>query len=131
MFTKLNFIKFLTAKDIYIEVNGLKMAAAQSYKLKITKEVFNINSFDMKYPLKTLNGNICFNIELSKVVLLEPATVNHIDFFNLHDFNLVIVKPYSSTIFSDCNWTSITENTLLDSPVIQSICLTSPKRIKL
>ncbi len=131
MFTKLKFTSFLTAKDIYIEINGLKVASAKNYRLQITKEAFNINCFDMKYPLTTITGNTYFNIELTKLVILDPLNTDLLDFFNLHNFNLVIVKPYSYTIFTNCNWTSITENTPINSPIIQSICLTSPKRIKL
>lgn len=122
-------ISLLHPKDIYIEINGIRAAAIKSYKLNISKEIYKINNFSQMSSMKILPCQTLYNIKLIKVCLLDIESVDPIDFFSLCDFNLAIVKPKSYTIFSDCNWTSISEDISIDTPIIQSISLTATKRI--
>ena len=41
---------FPTAKDIYIEVDGRRLAAAQSYRVKTTRDARFVESFGSAQP---------------------------------------------------------------------------------
>ena len=47
---------FPTAKDIYIEVDGRRLAAAQSYRVKTTREARFVESFGSAQPAGTVAG---------------------------------------------------------------------------
>lgn len=109
-------ISLLFPKDIYIEINGIKLASIKSYHVYIDKNANN-NFFNKEY----------INIKLSKVCLLEED--NFCDFLKLSDFNLVIFKPKSQLIFSGCNWKSICETAEIEKPVIKSLSIIAQKKI--
>lgn len=50
------FVSIPTSADIYIEVNGRKIAAAQSYKVKSSKESKYIEAFGSQEPVGTVGG---------------------------------------------------------------------------
>ena len=119
----------LSPKDIYIEINGIKLASIKNYNISISKDIYNIKSFNNKIPVKTLELNSSINIKLLKVCLLTQE--NPIDFFNLSDFNLVIFKPKYQIIFFGCNWSDITESAEINSTIINSLSLKAQKQIKI
>ena len=45
---------FPTAKDIYIEVEGRRLAAAQSYRVKTTRDARFVESFGSAQPAGTI-----------------------------------------------------------------------------
>lgn len=50
------FVSIPTSADIYIEVNGRKIAAAQSYKVKSSRESKYIEAFGSQEPVGTVGG---------------------------------------------------------------------------
>ena len=50
------FISFPTSKDIYIEVDGRRLATAQSYKAKSTRESRYVEAFGSAEPVGTVGG---------------------------------------------------------------------------
>ena len=81
---------FPTAKDIYIEVDGRRLAAAQSYRVKTTREARFVESFGSAQPAGTVAGQPRHTIELTRLQVVGETGV---DFHALSDFTIVIVKP--------------------------------------
>lgn len=121
-------LSLISPKDIYIEINGLRVAGVKNYRVNIARDVYKIYSFKELQPVKIIPLSTSFNIELLKISLLEHITKS--DFLNLSNFNLIIAKPKVHLIFSDCNWTSFSETIDSDNSVIKSLSLVSTKRIK-
>ena len=47
-----------TSADIYLEVNGRKVAAAQSYRVKSSRESRYIEAFGSTEPVGTVGGRV-------------------------------------------------------------------------
>lgn len=114
-----------TSKDIYLEADGKKIAAVQSYQAKAAKETQEIQVFGSADPVGSLTGKTSYTITLKKVLLQEQD----IDFYGLTGFSLVIVKPDYRIIYTNCEWKEIEEETLLGRPCIEKVVITSTKRI--
>ena len=123
-------ITFPTSKDIYLEVNGKKLAVVESYKAKSTGESQYIEAFGQSEPIGTVTGKIHHTIELSRVYACEENQNNKINFFDLHNFNLVIVKPDRKIIYSGCEWSGINESASVNSSVLENVTLIAAKRME-
>lgn len=86
-----------TSADISIEVNGQKVAAAQSYRVQSARESRYIEAFGSREPVGTVGGRVQHKIELTRVCLCQTEGI---DFYNLRGFNLVIVQPDCKIIYS-------------------------------
>lgn len=123
-------ITFPTSKDIYIEVNGKKLAVVESYKAKSTCESQYIEAFGQTEPVGTVSGRVRHVVELSRVYACEENSSGKVNFYELSNFNLVIVKPDRKIIYSGCEWSGITETASLNNTVIESITLIASKRME-
>lgn len=124
-------IVFPTSQDIYIEVNGKKLAVVESYKAKSTQESRFIEAFGESEPVGTVLGRIKHNIELSRVYSFNDFEGNNINFYDLHNFNLVIVKPDRKIIYSGCEWSDIGESASLNNAVLENIQIIAAKRMEI
>ena len=88
----MSLISIPTSENIYIEVNGQKVAAAQSYRVKSSRESRYIEAFGSKEPVGTVGGRVKHWIELSRVCLFGEQNV---DFYELSGFHLVVVDRKS------------------------------------
>ncbi len=123
-------ITFPTSKDIYLEVNGKKLAVVESYKAKSTCDSQYVEAFGQSEPVGTVAGKIHHTIELSRVYACEENSINKINFYDLHNFNLVIVKPDRKIIYSGCEWSGINESASINSTVIENVTLIAAKRME-
>ncbi len=123
-------ITFPTSRDIYIEVEGKKLAVVESYKAKSSCVSQRIEAFGQNEPIGTVSGRVVYTIELSRVYTCEENINNQINFYELNDFNLVIVKPNKKVIYSGCHWTTINESASLDNNVLENITLVATKRME-
>lgn len=114
-----------TSKDIYLEADGKRIAAVQSYQVKAVKETEEIQVFGSAEPIAALPGKTGYTITLKKVVLQEET----LDFYSQSGFSLVIVKPDRRILYTGCEWKEIQEETLLGRPCMESVVLTAVKRI--
>lgn len=124
-------IIFPTSQDIYIEVNGKKLAVVESYKAKSTQESKFIEAFGEREPVGTILGRARHYIELSRVYAFSDSSGDNVNFYDLHSFNLVIVKPDRKIIYSDCQWSNINESAGLNSTVIENVEIISGKRMEI
>ncbi len=124
-------ITFPTSGDITIEVNGRRLAVAQSYRARSTRDSRPVEAFGQKEPVGTVAGRCVHRLELQRVQLLEEAASDGIDFFALSGFNVVIAKPGRRVIYSGCEWSNIDESASLGSVVLESVSILAAGRMEL
>lgn len=121
---------FPTSSDIYIEVDGKKVAVVQSYSAKATKTSTAVEAFGEKEPVATVAGPIKHELELSRLYATDEAVRDKIDFYELDHFSLVICKPDRRIIYADCRWSSINEDAALGKMVMEKVKLVASRRIE-
>ena len=93
--------QFPTSADIYLELNGKKMAVVQSYSARTTKTSSVVEAFGEKEPVATIAGPRQHTLTLTRLYATEEATKAGMNFHDLEDFNLVICKPDKRIIYSE------------------------------
>ena len=121
---------FPTSSDIYLEVNGRKVAVVQSYSAKATKSSTSVEAFGEKEPVATAAGQVKHVLELSRLYATDEAIREHIDFYSMEDFSLVICKPDRRIIYSNCQWSAISEEAGLGDMVLEKVSVVASKRIE-
>ena len=122
---------FPTSSDIYLEVDGTRVAVVQSYTAKATKTSSAIEAFGEAQPVATVPGQERHVVELTRLYATDEAIRDGIDFYNLSGFSLVICKPDRKIIYSDCQWRAIQENATLGSMVLEKVTLVASRRIEM
>ena len=92
---------FPTSSDIYLEVDGTRVAVVQSRHV----------------------------VELTRLYATDEAIRDGIDFYSLSGFSLVVCKPDRKIIYSNCQWSSIQESAALGSMVLEKVTLVASRRI--
>lgn len=121
---------FPTSSDIYLEVDGVKVAVVQSYKAEATKTSTQVEAFGEKEPVATVAGPVKHKLELSRLYATDEAIRDGIDFYSLEDFSLVICKPDRRIIYSHCQWSGISEEAGLGAMVLEKVTVVASKRIE-
>ena len=121
---------FPTSADIYLEVDGKRVAVVQSYSAKVTKTSRAVEAFGESEPVATLDGQRKYTLELTRLYATDEAISDGIDFYGMKDFSLVICKPDRKVIYSGCEWSSIREDGELDAMVAEKITVTASHRIE-
>ena len=121
---------FPTSSDIYLEVDGTRVAVVQSYTAKATKSSTAVEAFGEQEPVATIPGQRSHVIELTRLYATDEAIRDGIDFYSLSGFSLVICKPDRKIIYSDCQWSAIQENATLGSMVLEKVTLVASRRIE-
>ena len=93
---------FPTSADIYLEVDGKRVAVVQSYSAKATKTSRAVEAFGESEPVATLDGQRKYTLELTRLYATDEAISDGIDFYGMKDFSLVICKPDRKVIYSGC-----------------------------
>lgn len=121
---------FPTSSDIYIEVDGTRVAVVQSYTAKSTKTSRTVEAFGEDQPVATIPGQRNHVVELTRLYATDEAIRDGIDFYGLSGFSLVICKPDRKIIYSDCQWSSISEAGTLGAMVVEKVTIVASKRIE-
>jgi hypothetical protein len=121
---------FPTSADIYLELDGKKVAVVQSYTAKAAKTSRAVEAFGESEPVATLDGQRKYTLELTRLYATDEAVSDGINFYELKDFSLVICKPDRKVIYSGCEWSSIDESGQLDAMVAEKITLAASRRIE-
>ena len=122
---------FPTSSDIYLEVNGKKVAVVQSYSAEATKTSTSVEAFGEKEPVATMAGPVKHKLELSRLYATDEAIRDGIDFYGLENFSLIICKPDRRIIYSGCQWSKISEEAGLGDMVLEKVSVVASKRIEL
>ena len=121
---------FPTSADIYLELNGKKVAVVQSYTAKASKTSRSVEAFGEKEPVATIAGQSRYTLELTRLYATDDAVSDGINFYDLSDLSLVICKPDRKIIYSGCQWSGISEQGELDAMVAEKITVTAARRIE-
>ena len=121
---------FPTSSDIYLEVDGVRVAVVQSYVAKTTKSSTAVEAFGEAEPVATVPGQAAHVIELTRLYATDEAIRDNIDFYSLTGFSLVICKPDKKIIYSDCQWSAIQESANIGSMVLEKVTLVASRRIE-
>ena len=124
-------IEFTTSADIYLEVDGKRLAVAQSYRARAHKENRSVEAFGSALPVGVASGRLTYQIELARVQLLDQALGDGVDFHSLSGFTVVIAKPGQRVIYSGCEWAGIDESAGLGGTVLESVTLLATGRMVL
>ena len=99
-----------TSADIYLEVNGSRVAVVQSYKVTATRSSKAIYAFGQEAPVATIRGQGKYTLELTRIYATDEAIRDGIDFMELDNFSLVVCKPDRNVIYSGCQWSQMQES---------------------
>ncbi len=81
---------FPTSSDIYLELDGKKVAVVQCYSCKATRTSTAVEAFGEDEPVATRQGPQNHVIELTRLYVTENAIADGLDFYGMRDFSLVI-----------------------------------------
>jgi len=126
----MDIVGFPTSADIYLELDGKKVAVVQSYTAKASKTSRAVEAFGESEPVATLDGQRKYTLELTRLYATDDAVSDGINFYDLNDFSLVICKPDRKIIYSGCQWSDISEAGQLDAMVAEKITVVASKRIE-
>ena len=121
---------FPTSSDIYLEIDGKKVAVVQSYTAKSTRSSQTVEAFGEDEPVATIPGPRSYVLELTRLYATDEAIRDGIDFYSLSDFSLVICKPDRKVIYSDCQWSSIFEAASAEDLLFETVTLVAGKRME-
>ena len=121
---------FPTSSDIYLEIDGKKVAVVQSYSAKSTRSSQNVEAFGEDEPVATIPGPRSYVLELTRLYATDEAIRDGIDFYSLSDFSLVICKPDRKVIYSNCQWSGIQETGTLGDMVLEKVTIVAGKRLE-
>ena len=121
---------FPTSSDIYLELEGKKVAVVQSYTAKASKSSKSVEAFGESEPVATIAGQRKYTLELTRLYATDEAVSDGINFYDLQDFSLVICKPDRKIIYSGCEWSAIAEEGQLNAMVAEKITVVASKRIE-
>ena len=121
---------FPTSSDIYLEADGVRVAVVQSYAAKTTRGSTAVEAFGEAEPVATVAGQASHVIELTRLYATDEAIRDGIDFYSLDGFSLVICKPDRKIIYSDCQWSSISETGTLGNMVLEKVGIVAAKRLE-
>ncbi len=121
---------FPTSADIYLELDGKKVAVVQSYTAKATKSSQSVEAFGESEPVATIEGQKKYTLELTRLYATDDAVADGINFHELRDFSLVICKPDRKVIYSGCEWSTIHEEGQLNAMVAEKITVVASRRIE-
>ena len=121
---------FPTSADIYLELEGKKVAVVQSYTARASKSSRNVEAFGEREPVATIAGQREDLLEQTRLYATDEAVSDGINFYDLSDFSLVICKPDRKIIYSGCEWSDIHEEGQLNAMVAEKITVVASKRIE-
>ncbi|MEG1682189.1 MAG: hypothetical protein RRY95_01370 [Oscillospiraceae bacterium] len=121
---------FPTSSDIYLELDGKKVAVVQSYSATASKTSQSVEAFGEREPVATIPGQCQYTVVLTRLYATDDAVRDGIDFYKLHNFSLVICKPDRKIIYSGCQWSKILEQGELNAMVAEKITLIAAERME-
>lgn len=121
---------FPTSSDIYLEMDGKKIAVVQSYSAKATKSSQSVEAFGESEPVATIEGQKRYTLELTRLYATDDAISDGINFYDLVDFSLVICKPDRRIIYRGCQWSSVQEDGQLNAMVAEKVTVVAARRME-
>ena len=121
---------FPTSSDIWLEVDGQKVAVVQGYSCKASRTSMTVEAFGEDEPVATVQGPQSYVIQLSRLYATDQAAADGLNFYELKNFSLVICKPDRKVIYSDCQWSGIEEDAQLGKTVVEKLTMVARSRME-
>ena len=121
---------FPTSSDIWLELDGQKVAVVQSYSCKAARSSYSVEAFGEEEPVATVQGPQSYVIQLTRLYATDQAMADGLDFYQMRNFSLVICKPDRKVIYSDCQWSEIQEDAKLGQMVMVKLTLVAKSRME-
>ena len=121
---------FPTSSDIWLELDGQKVAVVQGYSCKASRTSMTVEAFGEDEPVATVQGPQSYVIQLSRLYATDQAAADGLNFYELKNFSLVICKPDRKVIYSDCQWSGIEEDAQLGKTVVEKLTLVARSRME-
>ncbi|MBQ8025895.1 MAG: hypothetical protein IJ259_05690 [Oscillospiraceae bacterium] len=121
---------FPTSSDIYLEAKGKRIAVVQSYKARAVSSSTAVEAFGEREPVATIEGPRSYVIELTRLYATDSAITDGLDFYDLTDFSLVIVKPNRRTVYTGCRWAGIEETGELGKTIREKVTVVAARRVE-
>jgi hypothetical protein len=124
-------VKVMTSDDIFLELNGKRIAGVESYSTRYTNDVKLHDAFGQNTPVGYSNGSKKHSIDVSRIYLEDTAVADGIDFYTLanFDWNLVIVKGAKRTVYKTCIISDISEDGALKDRVAEKVSIMALDRV--
>lgn len=126
----MNVTGFPTSSDIYLELDGKKVAVVQGYSCKATRTSTPVEAFGEDEPVATIQGPQNHVVELTRLYVTDQAIADGLDFYGMKDFSLVICKPDRKVIYSGCHWSTIKEDAELGAMVVEKLTVIAKHRVE-
>ena len=120
---------FPTSSDIWLELNGKKVAVVQSYRCVTTRESATVEAFGEDEPVAAVQGPQRHEIELTRLYATDEAIAENLSFHDLRDFSLEICKPDRRVIYSGCQGRGTQEGGKLREMVGEKLYLVARNRM--
>lgn len=124
-------VKIPTTADIYLEVDGVRVAVVQSYRVTTTRQSRTVEAFGQAEPVTTIRGLSRYVLELSRLYATDEAIRDGIDFAALDGFSIVICKPDRSQVYYDCQWSELMESAEVGGMVMERVTVIAGRRAEL
>ena len=121
---------FPTSADIWLELDGQKVAVVQSYHCRTTRSSYCVEAFGEEEPVATVQGPQSYVIQLTRLYATDQAIADGLNFYAMKNFSLVICKPDRKVIYSDCQWSDIQEDAQLGKTVVEQLTLVARGRME-
>lgn len=122
--------RFPTSADIYLELNGRKLAVVQGYSAQTSKTSTVVEAFGESEPVATIPGQKKHTVALTRLYATQEAARDGVNFHDLEDFDLVICKPDRRVIYSGCQWQDLSESGKLGDMVLEKVTIVAAKRVE-
>lgn len=122
--------KIPTTADIYLQVQGKKIAVVQSYKVTATRSGKPIWAFGQDEPVATIRGADEYRLELTRIYATDTAIKDGINFFQLEDFDIVVRKPDRSILYTGCQWVKLEESAEVGGTILEKVTVSASNRIE-
>ena len=122
--------KIPTSADIYLEVNGMRVAVVQSYKVTARRSSKPVYAFGQELPVVTIRGQGQYTLELTRIYATDEAIRDGIRFMDLDDFSLVVCKPDCNVIYSGCQWSMMQESAEVGGNVLEKVTIEANRRVE-
>ena len=122
--------KIPTTADIYLEVDGVRVAVVQSYKVTASRESKAIYAFGQSEPVTTIRGQSQYTLELTRIYATDEAIRDGLSFADMGEFSFLFSEPAPNEIYTGCQWKSLQESAEVGGNVLEKVTVEAGRRVE-
>jgi hypothetical protein len=121
-------VEFPTSKNVTFEIDSKVLAVVQSYNTSYSKEDREVDAFGKSEPVGFTEGKKQYTIRITKAYVTDAAIADGVNFYNISNFEFVIVKPFKRIVYGGCSITSVDEDGSLNDIIAINISIRATTR---